>query len=151
MAVESGLTLTRSDTRLVDYVWAGAFRLRVEASDPVGHVPAEVFLYDRKPRNPHTGDRGDVFIGVASPVELADYPVGAPDPATPYPFFRLAYVELDLPAALTADRVWRELRNQVAVLCAALDRLTDLRLVEAVRVGAAGGSASTSSSTSAGG
>lgn len=119
----------------VNYQWAGAFRLRVEASDPTGSgADPNVFVYRRDPVNPYTGEANDTFFAVASPVDLAEYPVGDPDPDAQFPFFRLDYVELDFRAVSQAREVWELVREGVCNLLAALEKLEQLQAVEEVWV-----------------
>lgn len=133
--------LVRDESVTVDYKWAGAHRLKVTAVDAVG-IDAEIFLFRRKPLNPHTGTQDDVFLGVVSPVELADYPVGEPDDATAYPYFRAAGFEIDLPAASKAKDAWDAVQAQVATLVRALTALTELQTTASVLIGDAPDSAS---------
>ena len=147
--MDVGVTLTRYESTRVDYLWAGGYRVRVVASDPVG-MDGYVFLFHRKPVNPHTDTADDVFVGVASPVEMADYPVGSPNGLTPYPYFRLDYFEIDVPSATLVAHVWDGVVNQVDVLVRALKLLDRLSPAAETRVGdSLPSSASSSDSDSA--
>lgn len=131
-----GLTLTRLGVTEINYRWAGAHRIRVEASDPRGGMDPNVFLWRRDPYDPTTGETLDVALTVCSPVDLADYPAGAPDASTPYPFFRRDYFEVDVRATRLADDLWAAVQVAVGVLCEALDRLEALTPVAAAECGA---------------
>jgi hypothetical protein len=146
--MDVGVTLKLSESTHVDYQWAGAYRMRVEASDPVGFDGA-LFLFDRKPLNPHTGKQDDVFIGVAGPVELADYPEGGPNGETPFPFFRLNYFEIDVDTAELAERVWTDTLARATAVLLAVKKLARLEPVVTTRIGSPSGSTSVSQSTSA--
>jgi len=147
------LKLDRKEVTNVDYQWTGAFRLRIECSDPSNSgADPNVFVYRRDPANPYDGTANDTFFAVASPVDLSEYPVGEPNPDAQYPFFRLDYVELDFRATSQANEVWVIVVREVNNLLQALDRLENLQLTEEVWVGAplptdpGGGSESGSSS-----
>ena len=134
----TGITLKRFQSKIIDVRWAGAFRLRIEASEPTGELyDAGVFLYNRRPANPYSDIIADTFIGIPSPVEYADYPLFEPNEESPYPFFRKSFVELDFPAIIPAEEAWFSILAQVEVLCRALDTLKNLSVTAIVRVGAA--------------
>jgi len=146
------LKLSRQRLTHVDYLYLGAFRLRVEVSDPTdsGADPF-VFIYNRRPLNPYTGTADDDFMAIASVPDLAEYPVGEPRDGTAYPFFRLNYVELDFRATSQAEEVWLLIVQEIDNLLKALDRMERLEVTEETWVGAAledGDSDSASDSTS---
>jgi hypothetical protein len=146
------LKVIRKEVETVEYQWAGAFRLRVEVSDPnaTGADP-RVFLYRRDPVNPYTGETNDTFFAIASVPDLSLYPPGEPDPNTPYPFFRLDYVELDLQSSSIADSLWAVILREINALLQALERLQELVVVDEQFVGTApttGNSESSSESSS---
>lgn len=145
------LRLQKFELENVNYLYLGAFRLRVEASDPedTGADPA-VFLYLRRPANPYNGDIGDIFQTIASPVDMAEYPVGEPNVDTPFPIFRLPYVELDLRSVDLAEDSWGIIVSEVDTLLKSLNRMEDLVPTVSVDVGgdATGGGGGGSSSSS---
>lgn len=148
------LKLKKYELQNINYFWLGAFRLRVEVSDPcdAGTDP-HVFLFQRKPPNPYNDVVEDEWLGIASPVDMSEFPVGEPNETTAYPFFRLNYLEVDLRSVDVAHTVWKLIQEEVAVLIQALDRMELLVPTEEVYVGAAacestGGSESSSSSAS---
>lgn len=146
------LKLVKKGVTNINYLWVGAFRLRVECSDPSDSgADPYVFLHRRDPINAYTGTADDVFFAVASPVDLAEYPVGEPNGQTAYPIFRLDYFEIDLRAASLVDEVWTTVVNEVTALLAALEKLESLVEEAAVWVGSEpeeGGSDSDSTSES---
>lgn len=139
------LLLTRRELTEVNYQQLGAFRLRVEVTDPdnTGADPY-VFLFLRGPLNPYDQTTQDDFHAVASPVDMAEYPVGEPNNATPYPFFRLDYVELDFRATKQAQDTWVLIVAEIDNLLRALDRMEDLVVVEEQWVGSSGTGSSSS-------
>lgn len=73
-----------------------AYRLRIDVEQPPeSQMDANIFMYHRVPYNPYSQVYDDIFIGVASPVDLSEYPILEPNSQTTFPFFRLPYVELD--------------------------------------------------------
>ena len=131
------LKLDRKEVTNVDYQWTGAFRLRIECSDPSNSgADPNVFVYRRDPANPYDGTANDTFFAVASPVDLSEYPVGEPNPDAQYPFFRLDYVELDFRATSDAVEAYDLIVAELGTLCRALDRLEQLEAASSVWVGA---------------
>lgn len=146
------LKLVRKAVTQVNYQFLGAYRLRIEVSDPdnTGADP-NVFLFLRRPINPYNQEVLDDFHAVASPVDLAEYPVGEPNALTTYPFYRIDFIELDFRSTAQANETWTLIVAEVDSLLRALDRLDTLEVVEETFVGAdadTGNSASNSTSTS---
>lgn len=132
------LKLTKLQVTEVNYQFLGAFRLRVEATDPIDSgADPYVFLYNRRPLNPYTETQDDDFHAIASPGDLAEYPVGEPNGLTTYPFFRLDYVELDFRSTEQAEATWLLIVAEVDALMKALDRMETLVPTDEVWVGAA--------------
>mgnify|MGYP001098188921 CR=1 FL=1 len=132
------LQLRRYELQNVNYQWLGAFRLRVEAlPEPTSDPPMDtnVFIYRRDPVNPYTGTQTDTFFAVASPVDMSEYPVGAPSATTRFPFFRLNYVELDFRSSAQAEEAWRIIVHDVDNLLKALDRMDQLVPTTTITVG----------------
>ncbi len=146
------LKLTRQQLVEVNYQYLGAFRLRVDVTDPSDSgADTHVFLYNARPVNPYDGSQDADFLAVASPGDLAEYPRGEPNAQTTYPFFRLDYVELDFRATSQAEEVWLLIVAEVDQLLRALDRMESLVVTEETWVGSepdAGSSDSNSSSES---
>ncbi len=143
------IKLVRKVVENVNYQQLGAFRLRIEASDPTDSgMDTNVFLYFRRPLNPYDGSEDDDFHAVASPVDLAYYPVGEPRIGTAYPGFRLPYVEIDLRTTDLATLTWEDIVVDVDNLLQAMNRLEALSVAEEIWIGAAledGGSSSSAS------
>lgn len=132
------LKLVKSTVTNVNYQFLGAYRLRVDASNPnPGESVADpnVFLYQRNLPNPYDGSITDVWLGVASPVDMAEFPVGEPNTETAFPFYRLDYFEIDLRSTGLADEVYTLVIKEVNNLLIALDKLEALIPVEEVLVG----------------
>lgn len=119
----------------VNYLYFSVYRLRLEIEEAV-EMDDRVFLFQRLPTNPHTGDTLDVFVTVCSPVDMSDYPPEEPDPVRQYPFFRRNAVELDFRATQTAEDAYTLIVAELGVLCRALDRMDELQTESSVWVGA---------------
>lgn len=143
------ITLKRFEVQNENFPFLGAFRLRVEASDPDGLADAGVFLWRRDPPNPYNGTIVDTFFAICSPVDLEEYPLGAPNPQIAYPFFRQSFCDLILRATSQAIAVWGTIQKEVCELLDALDRLDKLVLVETLRCQPFDGSLSRSESIGA--
>lgn len=145
------LKLTRYGVVNVNYLWLGAYRLRVEASDPLATgTDPNVFLIKRELPDPETDEVEDTFLGVCSPADMAEYPVGNPTDKTPYPMYRLWWGEIDIraigtpeeeskrtadDAKPTAANAWKVIREDVNRLLLSLEVLTRLVVLEEVFVG----------------
>lgn len=130
-----GIKLTKSEVLHVNHHHLGAFRMRVDASEPVDMDDAGVFLYLRNPPDPRTSVETDYYQGVCSPVDMAQFPYGEPLEGASPRFFRLSYFELDFrsigiesdpPAKISALQCWTDTQANVCVLMTALDVLEDL-------------------------
>lgn len=140
------LKLRKSAMVDVSYQFVGAYRLRVEVVDVDGGMDPNIFLYRRDPYNPVTNEQLDVLFAMASPVDMADYPVGEPDPDAEFPFFRLDYMEIDVRSTRVADETWTTIVREANTLVLALDRLEELEEVEDVWAGPPPGGVSDSDS-----
>lgn len=70
-----------------------AFRIVVVASD--AHLmPDEIFAFRQIPLQPGTAETSEVFDHVCSPVDLEEYPIGAPLTNAVPPWFRTDTVDL---------------------------------------------------------
>jgi hypothetical protein len=74
----------------------------------------------------------DSFEAVVGPSQLASYPAGAPDPDQGWPFYRLNYVELDVLSTAQAEAIWTEIQAETNILLTALERLSQLKLIQEV-------------------
>jgi hypothetical protein len=128
------LQIKRYAATNVDYKRFSAYRLRVEAVEAV-NMDKNVFLYRRDPINPYTNDVTDTFFTVCSPADIAEFPVGTPNPGNVAPFFRNWFIELDFRTSQDAMNAWQLLVAELSNLVEAYDRLEDLALVEDFWIG----------------
>lgn len=127
-----GVTLRKASVSRYTTSKVDGFRFRVEAVDPVD-MPADIFLYLRRPLDPATGADADEFSNVCSPADLEEYPVGSPT-GTP-PFFRAAEVDLVFRSQSQAEEAWESIRAEVAVLVDTLNLMDGLENAEEIRIG----------------
>jgi hypothetical protein len=66
-----------------------------------------IFVYERQPPDPATGEIFDVFQGVASPIDLTGLPKD--NPVAGSPFFLSTQLEVDLPSQKEHDEMWEAL------------------------------------------
>jgi len=128
--------LVRQEAGRYEYQYFGALRLRVEVHDEVDFDP-NIFVYRQDLATPYTPDASptNTFMAVASPADMAEYPIGAPDPKKAFPFFRQDWVELDFRSTLHADEAWKKLVEEAAILLHAFNRLEELQESEVVTIG----------------
>lgn len=130
------LKIVKSQLNEVNFDLLGAFRLRVDVTDPTeSGADPYVFLYNMRPVNPYDGSQIADFMAIASPGDLAEYPIGEPNTHTTYPIFRLNYVELDFRATSQADETWLLIVSEITTLLQSMDRMTQLVPVAEVWVG----------------
>lgn len=112
------------------------YRMQIQASDAVG-MGNEIFVFQRMPAG---AGFNDVFTNVASPSDMDDYPVGAPDPGGM--FFRLAAIDLVFRNVTLADEAWSGIKNDVTELINTLELFENMELVEVVDFGNSSSSSS---------
>lgn len=132
-----GLRLQRSEVVNVDYVYLGAFRLRVDVVD-AHDMDDRIFLWRRGPVDPYTGEPTDNFFTLCSAVDMSEFPGDAPDANKAYPFFRRNWVELDFRAVSQAEEAWRLFQERANVLIESLNILERLVVTQTVQCGAEG-------------
>lgn len=130
-----GLRLERLGTRRPNFWRDAVVRTRIRVVETFGDVPAEVFVFERRPVNSVTGDIEDLFQSVASPVDLTLFPVDAPDPQLSDAFFRKSFVEVDLYSQEEFDQFWSLLSTHVCALLDALDATDRMGVKEEVGCG----------------
>lgn len=106
------------------------FRIRIEVIDFSGDIDGRIFLFKRSPVNPYTSTYSDNYMCVCAPVDMAEYPPGAPDPEKPYPFFRSHMVEADLRNMADIEKYWELVKSDVCQLMQSLDLAADLKVIE---------------------
>ena len=146
------LLVTRSEVSNVTFTEVGAFRMRIDVTDPSqSGTDTHVLLFNQRPSNPHEADDVADFIGVASVPDLAEYPIGQPTDSTTYPIFRLSSVTLDFLTLEMANEVYQNILAEISALIVALNKFDTLESTSHVWIGGepdSGSSSSASSSTS---
>lgn len=110
-----------------------AFRLRIEASNPVD-MPKEIFLFVQGPKDMNTGTVHEYFLGIATPDDLVTYPVNSPDPNIDPPYYLKDTIDVLVESREVADYIWSEVRAQVKTLIEALNNKDTLSADETVTI-----------------
>lgn len=134
MATRRGIKLERSAlTRAQSGIYS-VFRLHVRVVQ--AHlVDPNIFVFIRSPPTAAQNTYIDSFETVASPVDMQDWPVGAPNPSLGQQFFRLHELVLDFRSQTELDTAWTEIKTEVCGLMAALELLDELKVVEEFQCG----------------
>lgn len=115
-----GFWLRRFDQSVI-VTWNGqGFRFAATvygARDMNDHV----FRYLRRPLNPRTGATEDVFDGVCSAADMADFPEDAPRAGEDPAWFRLPTVDLVLRSQREVHDAWTILVDELGALVEALN------------------------------
>lgn len=129
-------TLVRREAGRVEYQFFGAMRVRVDVENAVDFDP-NIFLYRQDLQTPYAPDDNvnNTFLSICSPADIADYPIGGPDPEKAFPFFRISYVELDFRSTYMADTFWQTLVAEAGVLLHAFNKLEELQETEVAQIG----------------
>lgn len=119
-----------------NFLRLGAYRMKVTVEDD-GNTGADpnVFLFLRRETDPVTGQQLDDFHAVASPADMAEYPISEPNGQTTYPFFRHHTFEVDFRAVRLADEAFTIIVREVGILVEALNTLDTLTQVAEISVG----------------
>jgi len=129
-----GVGLTVQTQQIEDAYRFGVYRIRIEAHDAVD-MPEEVFMYLRRPVNAARAEEADYFDGVASPVDLGQYPVDEPNLEQSYQFFRKNYVVLDFASASVALAKLAEIEAAVQTLIDGVNATDHLVPCKEIRLG----------------
>lgn len=125
------IKLARFEVSKVIWPHGGDYRMRIvaEAAEGDGLDP-NIFVYQRGPVSPYHGQTIDHWVAIAGPSQIADIPIGEPDPQHCWPFFRLSYAEQDFSAESLALEVWEIVKREAGLLCTMMGRFTQLSRVE---------------------
>ncbi len=117
------------------------YRMRVEVEEAIG-LDENIFVFQRQPLAAGEGYT-DRFENVASPADLEEYPIGAPNDAN-RPFFRLSEIDLVFRAVSNVDEAWNLLNGEIQGLIETLDAMDELEVLEEVSFGVSSSSSSSS-------
>lgn len=127
------IRLARYKVQNINWTYFGAYRMRVEVVE-TENIDPNIFIYQRGPVSPYTGQPQDFFSAITGPSQLADVPALEPDINYYYPYFRLNYIENDFDAESLALEVWQTILAEARILCEAMGRFTQLTIAEDVWV-----------------
>ena len=123
------LDLIRSGLEVVEAEDLGIFRLSVSV-DNVAGIDENIFVFREEATPLSEGDVTHKFMNVASLMDMADYPVGAPNEDNEFPFFRKNTVTLDLRSTADLEYAWTEISSRVQSLLTAVVRADNLTPLE---------------------
>lgn len=103
----------------------GVWRVRMEVLGAVG-MPKEIFVYRRELVDEAELLYEDVCLGPASAADLAEYPVGDPDPELAYPFFRKSYAIWDFRSISMGKTAVQQINDAITNLILAMNAADEL-------------------------
>ena len=110
------LTLNYNLTLQLDGKW----RLQVWTSETENMTPS-IFVYQRKPNMPYDESTRDIFVNIAQPADITEYPVD--DPNDTFPFFRKACMDITIEDSKLVQDTMDNIGQDAEDLCKALDRI----------------------------
>ena len=86
-------------------------------------MPKEIFVFQVGVAAPRTAgdEKTDLFVAVADPVDLEDYPVTPPNPVDDNPFYRSGKISLTFRSVQDLNETWEYISSDIAGLVAALN------------------------------
>jgi len=128
---ERRLQLVRYEPININFYYFSGWRMRIECAEAQGDdLDKYIFIWKLGEANPYTGNRLDIFQTVCGPADIADIPIGEPDPNMMWPFYRLDYLEHDFRAIAHVDEFWRLIKQEARVLTEALTKFSNLSETE---------------------
>ena len=132
---ERRLQLVRYEPVNLNFQYFSGWRLRIECTEAQGDdLDKYIFIWKLGDLNPYTGARLDVFQAVCGPADLADIPIGEPDPDRMWPFYRLDWLEHDFRSTSLVQNFWGLIVQEARVLTEAVTRFSNLEEIERVWV-----------------
>jgi len=128
---ERRLHLVRYEPVRLNFWYYSAWRIRIECTEAQGDdLDKYIFIWKYGDLNPYSGNRESVAQAVCGTTDIADLPIGEPDPDRRWPFYRLDFIEFDVPAKSMAQNVWDIVRHEAQVLATATMEFSNLEEVE---------------------
>ena len=128
------IKLTRSGIQVTNDEYQ-SYILDITASDPVD-MPAEIFVYqkDRIILNGNAVDDPayDVFVSVADPTDLQEYPVTRPPHDDDQVYYRQATCQLLFRCVEDMEDTWQAIQEDVRGLVRAITSYSNLQPLEEV-------------------
>jgi hypothetical protein len=98
----------------------GTWRLQIWTSKAEG-VSSKIFVYQHLNDVPYDDSSRDIFVNIAQPNDLVEYPEDAPDGTTR--FFRKEYMDVNITSSELAYKSLERINNDIDHLCKALNLL----------------------------
>ena len=121
------LTLEYSQTDTKDGLYAYALHV---ASSPEDGADPRIFVFQRTPRTMNPFGRtdmefDDIFVNVATPVDMEEIPPDEPDICHGMPYFRSDTLDLWFRNLEDIEQAKRDIDEDVASLCRLYDNMSD--------------------------
>ena len=98
----------------------GTWRLQAWTSETENITP-NIFVYQRKPAVPYEESSRDVFVNIAQPADITEYPED--EPGTDFPFFRTSSMDIVINDSKLVQSTMDNIAVDISNLCEALDRI----------------------------
>jgi len=97
----------------------GNWRFQAWVSE-TDYVSSKIFVYQHLPDMPYEESSRDVFVNIAQPADLAEYPEDSV--GNVFPFFRKSYIDLTFEDPEMMKETIAKIQGDLADLCIALNR-----------------------------
>lgn len=98
----------------------GKWRLQVWTA-ATENMTDKIFVYQRKSGVPYMEDPRDVFVNIAQPCDLVEYPEDSPNDT--FPFFRQQFADVEINNARLVYDTMSGISTDARELCQGLDRI----------------------------
>jgi len=98
----------------------GKWRLQIWTAETENITP-NIFVYQRKIAMPFEESSRDIFVNIAQPSDITEYPKNVPNDT--FPFFRLPSMDIVLDDSKLVQETMDNIELDVEQLCTALDRI----------------------------
>ena len=98
----------------------GKWRFQAWTSE-TENMTSKIFVYQHKPDMPFEDSQRDVFVNIAQPADITEYPEDVVGDT--FPFFRKSYIDLTINDSKLMDATLKNIAQDVGDLCIALDRI----------------------------
>ncbi len=119
------IKLERLGVENANVAYLGAYRLQVQVAE-IEDMPEEIFIHERKV-DPDTAEITDTFCAVASPVDIYEMPINAPNSESAY--FRKSSMDGYVRSTAEAEDIWNSIQRETCILIEALNRYDTLTVI----------------------
>lgn len=127
------IKINRHDSQISAGRYDDRLRVRIEVTEVGGTgMQREIFIVKRLTERDMAGVDHDlnIFQGVASPYDIASYPIGEPDQENHYPFFLTDDITLSYPSRKVMNDAMERVYADLAALPGLMESRAELALEE---------------------